>query len=130
MLYDLSDLHRYSKGDSGFEGDLLQAFLDQASAFISQVNGLTACSRLAEVGRAAHKFRSSISFFGMEAIRAELELLEGCCNEDGRQEHALKLYFSVKAQLQQVIPKIEKERRRCRQAQSRGLLPLSNSKNG
>lgn len=120
MLYDLSGLHRYSRGDRSFESDMLQTFLDQVSMFINQVNGLMACNRLVEVGRATHKFRSSISFFGMETIRAELELLENCCNEDGRQEYAMKLYFSVKTQLQQVIPKIEKERRRCKRTLSLG----------
>lgn len=120
MLYDLSGLHRYSKGDRNFESDLLQTFLDQASMFISQVNGLMACNGLVEVGRAAHKFRSSISFFGMGTIYASLVQLESCCNDAGRQERIIELYFSVKTQLLQVIPEIERERRRCKSARSLG----------
>jgi HPt (histidine-containing phosphotransfer) domain-containing protein len=113
MLYDLTELRSYSNGDKDFELDMFQTFLDQTSEFLTQLDGFMLHNNTLEVGKVAHKFKSSVGIFGMESIRKNLELLENACRIHAERESVEAIYETVKEQVLQVIPQIEAEKLIC-----------------
>lgn len=97
---------------------MLQTFLDQASSFLAQSDGLMAQKSIADVGRLAHKLRSSVGIFGMQRLLSTLELLEVGCKASTHSESITILYRTVKQQLLLAISELEAEKQHYRERNS------------
>ena len=113
MLYDLTELKIYSNGDKEFEADMFQTFLNQTSEFLSKIEYYLLQNNMVEIGRIAHKFKSSVSIFGMAAIRQNLDFIEDACRKNADKDHIEKIYNALKVQIMQVVPQIKAEKKLC-----------------
>jgi HPt (histidine-containing phosphotransfer) domain-containing protein len=113
MLYDLTELKSYSNGDKEFEADMFQTFLDQTPEFLKQMDFYLLQNNIVEVGKIAHKFKSSVGIFGMESIRKNLELIENACRINSERAKIDELHNKLKNQVTEVLPLIEQEKVRC-----------------
>ena len=82
MMYDLSLLKTYSKGDADFELDMIQTFLDEAPAYRSEMAQFLKEKKIKEAGLLAHKFKSSVDIFGMSDLRLLLDSFEKNCSQN------------------------------------------------
>ena len=113
MLYDLTELKIYSNGDKEFEADMFQTFLNQTSEFLSKTEYYLLQNNMVEIGRIANKFKSSVSIFGMAAIRQNLDFIEDACIKNADRDHIEKIYNALKVQIMQVVPQIKAEKKLC-----------------
>ena len=113
MLYDISVLHMYSNGDKEFEADMIQTFLDQAPDVLSEIEHHFNHNNATEVGKIAHKFKSSVALFGMDEIFNTLQLIENSCRDNNDSAIIADQYAELKILVKQVIPKIEEEKKLC-----------------
>lgn len=113
MLYDFSVLHMYSNGDKEFEADMIQTFLEQAPDVLSEMENKFNQNNATEAGKIAHKFKSSVAIFGMDEIFNTLQLIEDSCRENKDNSTIANQYAELKTLVQQVIPKIEEEKKLC-----------------
>jgi HPt (histidine-containing phosphotransfer) domain-containing protein len=79
MLYDLSELKEYSRGDSEFELDMIQTFIDEAAEYKNSIQNSFHNNEISVVATWAHKFKSSVGVFGMIQLRALLDEIEKKC---------------------------------------------------
>lgn len=111
MLYDLTELRSYSRGDKEFEVDLIQTFLDQTPELLSSMEYHLYKENIVELGRVAHKFKSSVGFFGMVGIKNTLQNIESACMNNAQKSDIAAHCAELKEQLMVVIPQIEEEKK-------------------
>jgi HPt (histidine-containing phosphotransfer) domain-containing protein len=76
MLYDLSELRKFSRGDLEFELDMIQTFIDEAEEYSGKMRSLYQKNELSGVAAFAHKFKSTADVFLMKELRALLDEIE------------------------------------------------------
>lgn len=92
---------------------MFQTFLDQAPDFLNQIEVYLSQNNISEAGKVAHKFKSSVGIFGMEAIRKNLENLENSCRVSTEKAELTEMFLKVRSLTYEVIPLIERERQKC-----------------
>jgi len=75
-IYDLSYLNEVSGGDPDFEIELITTFIKQAPAFLERLNLLLVDKKYPEMTPVAHKFKSSLTVFGMYTIYEKILKVE------------------------------------------------------
>lgn len=96
MMYDLSLLKTYSKGDADFELDMIQTFLEEAPVYSGEMATFLKARRIKEAGLLAHKFKSSVDIFGMSDLRLLLDDFEKNCSKNiPSEELMLKISLMV-----------------------------------
>jgi hypothetical protein len=76
MLYDLSELRLFSRGDATFELDMIETFLEEAADYGRIMREGYAAGDYAIVGATAHRFKSSVNVFGMKPLHVILNDME------------------------------------------------------
>ena len=79
MLYDLSELRVFSRGDAVFELDMIDTFLEEASEYGETMRKGYASGDYLSVGATAHRFKSSVNLFGMKPLHVILNDIELAC---------------------------------------------------
>ena len=67
-IYDLEYLSEVSGGDPDFEHELMTTFIEQAPKFMDRLTELLEGKKYPEMTPVAHKFKSSLTVFGMYPI--------------------------------------------------------------
>lgn len=110
MMYDLSLLKTYSKGDVDFELDMIQTFLDEAPVYSSEMATFLNEKKIKEAGLLAHKFKSSVDIFGMSDLRLLLDDLEKNCSKNIPSE---ELMFKISLMVEELILIMQDKKTRC-----------------
>jgi HPt (histidine-containing phosphotransfer) domain-containing protein len=79
MLYDLTELKKYSHGDLEFELDMIQTFIEEAGEYSITIRNLFQKNELSALAAYAHKFKSTADVFQMSELRALLDDIERKC---------------------------------------------------
>ncbi len=75
-LINLSNLADLSGGDEEFERDLMNNFILQANKTVTRLNELYREKKFEEMSPGAHKFKSSLTVFGMYPIYDKILQIE------------------------------------------------------
>jgi len=75
-LYDLTQLKEISGGDEGFIESILETFKTDMPQMLSELKRAYQNGDLAEVGKKAHKMKSSIDFMGITSIKETIRNIE------------------------------------------------------
>lgn len=74
--YDLQQLERITKGDTGFMTDMLDAFLDNSENLKSRMEDALKKEDYPDIGEAAHRLLPSVEQMGMEKVLKLLRKVE------------------------------------------------------
>ena len=94
-MIDISILHDFSRGDKAFELDVIQTYIDESDEFASLLETNLIQGNVSEIGRIAHKLKSSISVFGFKEFHQLLNKLEDYCNQQSPHELLNSLVLDV-----------------------------------
>jgi len=75
-IIDLSYLNEVSGGDPDFEIELINTFIEQAPAFMDRLTLLLNEKKYPEMTPVAHKFKSSLTVFGMYTVYEKILKVE------------------------------------------------------
>jgi HPt (histidine-containing phosphotransfer) domain-containing protein len=73
---DFSYLDEISGGDMEFRIEMIQTFLDETPKDVAHMDAMAQAANWAEVGKVAHKMKSSIKMFGLESIKNQAVEIE------------------------------------------------------
>ena len=87
---DLSYLEEISGGDEEFIADMIETFLEETPKDLAEMKARSAEENWIEVGKMAHKLKSSIKMFGFESLKNIALQLE----QDGKNQSDLDTFPS------------------------------------
>ena len=93
-LYDLSMVQSVSGGDEGFIKKMVALFIETVPQNLQELSNATDAENWDQVGKTAHKLKSTVDSMGIKSIRQEIRTVEA--NAKQRQS------------LQEVPPLVEK----------------------
>ncbi|WP_184541664.1 Hpt domain-containing protein [Mucilaginibacter sp. FT3.2] len=113
--FDLSFLYEIADGSDEFIVESIGMFLEQTPQLLTTIGAALDAGEWAEAGKASHKLKPNLGFFGMPISQATIQEVELGCKAGGENPDAIFAKFNqVKATveanlitLQQI--KIEKE---------------------
>jgi HPt (histidine-containing phosphotransfer) domain-containing protein len=75
-LYDLSMVHSVSGGDEGFIKKMVALFIETVPQNLQDLSRATEAGNWDQVGKTAHKLKSTIDSMGITSIRQEIRTVE------------------------------------------------------
>lgn len=79
---DISYLIETSDGDAELMKEMINIFFDQIEEFTDGLTTLYSDKKYSELGKMAHKAKSSIAIMGMESLALELKRLENNAKDE------------------------------------------------
>ena len=76
---NLEYLYELSGGDESFIKDMINSFIQQTPANLQELSSLCHEQKWNELGRMAHKTKSSLSFIGVQQMADEVGIIEQIC---------------------------------------------------
>lgn len=74
--FDLNYLNEISGGDEDFIREMIETFLEETRKDLAYIKALLASENWSELGKTAHKMKSSIKMFGYESIKNQAYFIE------------------------------------------------------
>jgi HPt (histidine-containing phosphotransfer) domain-containing protein len=81
MVTDLTYLNNMSGGAPEIIKEMIEIFIEQANEYIIDMQKLLEEKEYSQLGKLAHKAKSSISIMGMNELAVDLKTLEILANE-------------------------------------------------
>ncbi len=75
-LYDLSMVQSVSGGDEGFIKKMVALFIETVPQNIQELSNAADAENWDQVGKTAHKLKSTVDSMGIKAIRQEIRTVE------------------------------------------------------
>ena len=75
-LYDLSMVHSVSGGDEGFIKKMVALFIETVPQNLQELSNATDAENWDQVGKTAHKLKSTVDSMGIKSIRQEIRTVE------------------------------------------------------
>ncbi len=73
---DLSYLNEISGGDEDFIKEMIETFLEETPKDLNDIEAHLSTQNWAELGKTAHKMKSSIKMFGFESLKNKALFIE------------------------------------------------------
>ena len=108
-IYDLSYLNEVSGGDPDFEIELMNTFIGQAPAFMDRLTLLLNEKKYPEMTPVAHKFKSSLTVFGMYTIYEKILKVETDTRAELNLETLPQLLEEIKTMVAEAIEGLREE---------------------
>ena len=108
-IYDLAYLAEVSGGDPDFEKELMETFVDQAPKFMDRLTELLEAGKYPEMTPVAHKFKSSLTVFGMYTIYEKILKIETDTRANINIDGLPQLLDDVKEMVKEAIDGLKKE---------------------
>ena len=101
-LYDLSMVESVSGGDGGFIRKMVALFIETVPQNLQDLSSATVSGNWEQVGKTAHKLKSTVDSMGIKSIRQEIRTVEA----NARQKESL-------SEIPALVEKIESVIRQC-----------------
>ena len=98
-LYDLSMVQSVSGGDEGFIRKMVALFIDTVPQNLQELKNALQAENWEQVGKTAHKLKSTIDSMGIKSIRTEIRAVEA----NARQKESLQEIPALVANIDSVI---------------------------
>ncbi len=108
-IYDLEYLSEVSGGDPDFEKELMETFIEQAPRFMERLTELLDDKKYPEMTPVAHKFKSSLTVFGMYPIYEKVLKIETDTRSGNDIESLPALLDEVKKMVEEAINGLKEE---------------------
>lgn len=108
-LFDLEYLHEITGGDDDFEQELLATFLDQAPQFMIRLQELLDAKKYPEMTPVAHKYKSSLTVFGLYDIYNKILKVESDTRAGINLEGLQDLLNEIKQLTEQAMKELKEE---------------------
>jgi PAS domain S-box-containing protein len=109
-LYDLSKLMEIARGNEMFINKMLQLFIDQVPAAITEVKQALADGDLAKVKSVVHRIKPSIASLGIVCIKEDIRNIELNTTELHAAGQLVKLISKLDAVISEVVIDLEKRK--------------------
>ncbi len=107
LLYDLSFINEFAKGDTSFIKKMINAFLESMVTELRQMIISEQARRYSELSRSAHKMKSAIDGLGIEALKIPIRDIEALKATQEDHERVKALVEKVKRTLEDVFVQLE-----------------------
>ena len=108
-LYDLSMVQSVSGGDEGFIRKMVALFIETVPQNVQDLKTAMQAENWEQVGKTAHKLKSTIDSMGIKSIRQEIRAVEA----NARQKEALQdipaLVANIDAVIRECIEQLQTE---------------------
>jgi HPt (histidine-containing phosphotransfer) domain-containing protein len=108
-LYDLSMVQSVSGGDEGFIRKMVALFIETVPQNVQDLKTAMQAENWEQVGKTAHKLKSTIDSMGIKSIRQEIRTVEA----NARQKEALQdipaLVANIDAVIRECIEQLQTE---------------------
>jgi PAS domain S-box-containing protein len=108
-LYNLTNLHNLSKGNSEFITKMIIIFIDQIKEVIPNAEKALSFDEFLLFGQLIHKIKPSIEGMGMYSIRDDIRLLEKISQESAEKDNIRNIFFQIKRNLFKAIEQLKQE---------------------
>ena len=108
-IYDLEYLYEVSGGDPDFENELMTTFIEQAPKFRARRTELLQEKKYPEMTPVAHKFKSSLTVFGMYPIYDKILKVETDTRSGSNLQQLPELLDEIKKMVNEAIEGLDKE---------------------
>jgi len=86
-LYDLSMITSIEKGDSTFEKELINIFMETMPESVIELRNAANNKNREQIRKTAHRMKSSLDLFGIHSLKDTITKLETTANEDEVDAH-------------------------------------------
>jgi len=108
-IIDLSYLNEVSDGDQDFEIDLMNTFISQSPILMDRLTLLLKKKKYQEMTPVAHKFKSTLTVFGIYPIYEKILKVETDTRSEINLEGLPELLDEIKALVEEAIAELQKE---------------------
>ena len=108
-IIDLSYLNEVSGGDPDFEIELINTFIEQAPAFMDRLTLLLNEKKYPEMTPVAHKFKSSLTVFGMYTVYEKILKVETDTRAEINLDGLPTLLEGIKSMVVEAVEELNKE---------------------
>jgi len=108
-LYDLTLVEAISGGDKAFIAKMLRLFLDTVPASLHDLRSLSAKQQWADLGKAAHKLKSTIDSMGIGELKPVIREIESTGKTGTGTDAAPALVEQVVAVMERVMEQVKKD---------------------
>ncbi len=109
MLYNLDKLKKMVDNDANMIKKMVQMFVDKTPETLQEINQLYQKNELIEVGKLAHKLKSSINLMGIDTLYDNVRLIEKYASQN-QQDHDLpQLIKELTAICSNAVNQLQKE---------------------
>ena len=108
LLYDLSFINEFAKGDTSFVKKMINVFLDAMVGELKQLVAADAADNFADIHQIAHKMKSAIDGLGISSLKQTIRDLENIkVPTADTAEHIKPLVQKIKTTLDEVFVQLE-----------------------
>lgn len=107
-IVDLTYLETVCEGDKEFMQEMILAFVNAVPENMTEVKSLAAKAEWADVAKVAHKMKPSVTFMGIEPMKAKIIDLETACKQGGSPAHINQLISEIDAIVQVAVVELNK----------------------
>ncbi len=106
-IVDLSYLEKVCEGDREFMREMIEAFIETVPESLEEAAAASTKKDWASLARLVHKMKPSISFMGIDSLKADVLELEAAAKEGKQVDVILKLLEKVRATALQAIEELK-----------------------
>jgi HPt (histidine-containing phosphotransfer) domain-containing protein len=108
-LYDLSMVESVSGGDEGFIKKMVALFIETVPQNLQDLISATTIGNWEQVGKTAHKLKSTVDSMGIKSIRQEIRTVEANARQKQSLEEIPSLVERIDAVIRQTIDQLQAE---------------------
>jgi PAS domain S-box-containing protein len=108
-LYDLSMVQSVSGGDEGFIKKMVALFIETVPQNLDELRKAAATENWDQVGKTAHKLKSTVDSMGIKSIRQEIRTVEANAKQKVSLEEIAPLVEKITAVIDQCIVQLQAE---------------------
>ena len=107
LLYDLSFINEFAKGDTSFIKKMINAFLESMVTELRQMIISEQAKRYSDLSRSAHKMKAAIDGLGVESLKKTIRDIEAVSSAPEDYERVRVMVAKVKKVLEEVFVQLE-----------------------